>query len=101
MSKKTVYGIFDDEETLLSSIKQIRDKVRIKNAITPFPVHGLDAAIGLKRTRIAITAFIYGGIGCSLALWMMWYMLISDWPMDIGGKPNTSLLINIPAFIPI
>ena len=36
-----------------------------------------------------------------LLLLMMWYMMIEDWPMIIGGKPNFSLLQNLLAFIPI
>jgi hypothetical protein len=39
--------------------------------------------------------------GLSLAVFFMWYTMISDWPMNIGGKPSFSLLENLPAFIPI
>jgi hypothetical protein len=102
MNKKIIYGVYNDEEVLLEGVKHIRSKnVKIKNVITPFPVHGLDKAMGLPRTRIAIAAFCYGAMGTSLALFMMWYMMIHDWPMDIGGKPNVTLLKNLPAFIPV
>ena len=73
----------------------------INEVYSPFPIHGLDHALGLKPTRLAITSFIYGCTGLSLALLMMWYMMIEDWPMIIGGKPNFSLLQNLPAFIPV
>ena len=102
MSRKTIYGIYDDEEILLKGVKFIREKnIKIKDVITPFPVHGLDVAMGLKRTRLAIASFCYGAMGTTLGLTMMWYMMIRDWPMDFGGKPNWSLLHNLPAFIPI
>jgi len=102
MSKVVIHAIYDDEEPLLANAKQIRSQgFRIKDVFTPFPVHGLDAAIGVPRTRIAICAFIYGLTGASLATLMMWYMMIGDWPTDVGGKPSFSYYMNVPAFIPI
>ncbi len=68
---------------------------------SPFPIHGLDPIIGIKPTRIAITSFIYGCVGLILALTGMWYFMIQDWPMNVGGKPNFTLMDNLPAFIPI
>jgi hypothetical protein len=65
-----------------------------------FPVHGLDKAMGLAPTRLAICSFIYGCIGISFT-WMMNYIMIQDWPQDIGGKPSFSYIENMPAFVPI
>ena len=102
MSKKVIYGIFDDEEVLLDSIKEVRSEdISIKEVYTPFPVHGLDHALGLERTRLAIAAFIYGAIGCALAIWMTYYIMILDWPQNIGGKPSFAYYLNMPAFVPI
>jgi hypothetical protein len=102
MNKHKVIAIFDDEDVLISGIKQLNAKgVKIKDVFSPYPVHGLDHLLGLKRTRISICAFLYGMTGTALALLMMWYMMIYDWPMDIGGKPNFTLFKNLPAFIPI
>jgi hypothetical protein len=102
MSKAVIHAIFDDEEPLMASAKSLRSEgIHIKDVFTPFPVHGLDTAIGVPRTRIAITAFIYGLTGASLATLMMWYMMISDWPTDVGGKPSFAYYMNMPAFIPI
>jgi hypothetical protein len=102
MSKKVIYGIYDDDDVILQAVKDIRAKgINIDEVYSPFPIHGLDHALGLKPTRLAITSFIYGCTGLSLALLMMWYMMIHDWPMNIGGKPSFSLLQNLPAFIPI
>lgn len=102
MSNKLVYGIFEDEDLLMKAIKSLRQKgISIADVISPYPIHGLDDAIGLKRTRISICCFLYGATGTSLALLMIWYMNIFDWPMDIGGKPSFAMYKNLPAFIPI
>ena len=59
MNKKVLYAIFDDEEILLESVKVLRSKeIEIEEVYSPFPVHGLDVALGFKETRMAITAFI-------------------------------------------
>jgi hypothetical protein len=87
---------------LLKGVKALRAAgINIKDVYTPMPVHGLDKAMGLKRTRIAITSFLYGITGTCLATLMMWYMMVHDWPVDIGGKPNFAYYFNVPAFIPI
>lgn len=100
--KKFVYGIFNDDEVVMNAIPVLRKKgLRVKDVISPFPIHGLDHALGLERTRISITCFLYGMTGCSLALLMMYYMNIFDWPMDIGGKPSYAFYKNLPAFIPV
>lgn len=101
-SSKVIHGIFDDDDILLDGVKTIRDKgIHIDEIYTPFPVHGLDHAMGLERTRISIAGFIYGLLGTTLAGLMMYYMMIVDWPQNIGGKPNFSFIENLPAFVPI
>jgi hypothetical protein len=54
---------------------------------TPFPVHGLDKALGLKKTRISDAAFIYACYGVTIGALATWYMMNHDWPQNIGGKP--------------
>ncbi len=86
----------------MRNIAPLRSKgVKIKDVISPFPIHGLDHALGLRRSRISICSFLYGMTGCGLAILMTWYMMISDWPMDVGGKPNFAFYKNMPAFIPV
>jgi hypothetical protein len=102
MSRKILQAIFDDDDVLLSAVKDLRAAdYHIEEIFTPFPVHGLEKAVGIPNTRIAITAFIYGLIGLSFAVWMMNYMMIADWPQNIGGKPSFSFAENMPAFVPI
>ncbi len=102
IAKKFVYGIFNDDDVALNAVTSLRAKgLKVKDLISPFPIHGMDEALGLKRTRLSICCFLYGITGTSLALLMMWYMDIWDWPMDIGGKPSFELYKNFPAFIPV
>lgn len=101
-NKHIIHGVFGDEVPMIEACKKLRSAgIRIKDVYTPMPVHGIDAIIGLPRTRLAITAFIYGLTGCGLATLMMWYMMVADWPNDIGGKPNWEYYFAVPAFIPI
>ena len=97
-NKNFVVGIFDDEDILLHAVENIREKgLKIHEVYSPFPVHGLDDALGYKRSRLPIAAFMFGATGTSLALLMQIWMLGYDWPMIIGGKNHASL----PPFIPV
>src|SRR3954465_2485041 len=99
---KRIYGVFDDEETLVNAIPSLKEKgVICRDVQRPFPIHGIESLINVPRTRISITSFLYGITGTSFALWMTWYMMIHDWPVNIGGKPNFMLYLNLPAFIPV
>ena len=102
MSKKIVQALYNDDDILMSAVKKVRaDNHQIEEVYTPFPVHGLDKAMGLKKTRLAIASFIYGCIGLAVATLMMNYIMIEDWPRNIGGKPNFSYIDNLPAFVPV
>ncbi len=97
-NKNFVVGVFDDEDVLLHAVEGTRGKgVKIHEVYSPFPVHGLDDALGYKRSRLPIAAFMFGLTGTSLALLMQIWMLGYDWPMIIGGKNYASL----PPFIPV
>ena len=101
-STKTFHALYNDDDILLSAVKKIKEKhYDIDEVYTPFPVHGLDKEMGLEPTRIAIAAFIYGCIGITVATLMMNYIMIVDWPQNIGGKPSFSYIENMPAFVPI
>jgi hypothetical protein len=102
MSNKVVQAMYNDDDILLDAVKEIRAAHHhIEEVYTPFPVHGLEKAMGLENTKIAITAFMYGCVGLAFSIWMMNYVMIDDWPQDIGGKPSTSFFYNMPAFVPV
>jgi hypothetical protein len=97
-NKNFILGVFSDEDVLLSAVSSVRGKgVKIHEVYSPFPVHGLDEALGYKRTRLPIAAFLFGLTGTTLALFTQIWMLGYDWPMIIGGKNHASL----PPFIPV
>ena len=102
MANKFLHAIYDDDDKLLDAVKFLKKEgVYIEDVFTPFPVHGLDKALGLEPTRISIAGFIYGCIGFAFAIFMMNYIMIVDWPQNIGGKPSFSFIENMPAFVPI
>ena len=61
MSNKVIYAIYNDDDILMDAVKKTRAAHHhIEEVFTPFPVHGLDKAMGIAPTRLAICAFIYG-----------------------------------------
>ncbi len=95
---KYLVGVFDNEVVLLDAVRAVRKGgIRIHEVYSPFPVHGLDDALGYKRSRLPIAAFLFGLLGTSLALTMQIGMMTVDWPMIIGGKDYLPL----PSFIPV
>ncbi len=94
--------MYDDDDVLKDGAKKLVAKgVKISEVFSPFPIHGIDPIIGIKNTRLGIMAFLYGLTGLLMATIGMKYFMIDDWPMNIGGKPNSSYLDNMLAFIPI
>jgi hypothetical protein len=102
MAEKVIYAMYDDDDVLKDGAKKLVAKgVKVADVFSPFPIHGIDPIIGVKHTRLGIMAFLYGLTGLMLATIGMRYMMIVDWPMNIGGKPSFSYLDNVLAFIPI
>ena len=101
-SSKVIHAFYNDDEVVLDAVKKVKAaNHHIEEVFCPFPVHGLDKAMGLAPTRIAITSFMYGITGLVIAIWLTYYTMIADWPQDIGGKPSFSWAENMPAFVPI
>jgi hypothetical protein len=97
-NKEVLYGLYDDEEVLLKAVEQAKTgHLDIMDVYTPFPVHGLDPALGLEESRLHIAGFVYGAIGTLTAFLFMTWVFTRDWPIIFGGKPYWS----VPAFIPI
>ena len=91
MANKFIHAIYDDDDKLLDAVRDLKEnKVTIEEVFTPFPVHGLDHVMGLAPTRIAIAAFLYGCVGFTFALLMINYIMIVDWPQNIGCLLYTS-----------
>lgn len=102
MADTVLYAMYDDDDILKDGAKKlVAEGVHVADVFSPFPIHGIDPIIGVKQTRLGIAAFLFGISGTILALVGMRYFMIVDWPMNIGGKPNFTLLDNLPAFVPI
>jgi hypothetical protein len=96
--KKFVVACFDDEAVLFPAVKKVRNAgYKIHDVYTPFAVHGLDHALGMRETSLHTAGFIYGITGTTTAVSCMGWIFTQDWPLNIGGKPNFAF----PAFIPI
>lgn len=96
--KKFVVGLFNDEDVLFPAVKKVRTAgYKIHDVYTPFPVHGLDHALGIRETSLHTAGFIYGITGTTTALSCISWIFTKDWPLNIGGKPHFAL----PAWIPI
>ena len=96
--KKFVVASFDDEDVLFPAVKKARTAgYKIQDVYTPFAVHGLDHALGMRETSLHTAGFIYGITGTTTALSCITWIFTKDWPLDIGGKPHFAL----PAWIPI
>ena len=99
---KIFHVMYDDDAKVMTAAgKLVGQGIRVKDVYSPFPIHGIDPVIGIKRTRLAICSFMYAMTRHVLALLGMWYFMINDWPMNIGGKPSFSLIENVTAFIPV
>ncbi len=91
-------GIFWDDKDLLNAIKSIQNKgVTIYDVRTPFPVHGLDEVLKLKRSRLPRLGFIAGALGAILAFFFQMWVFTASWPINFGGKPYLS----VPSFVPV
>jgi len=96
--KKFVVGCFDDEKVLFPAVSKVRKTgYKLHDIYTPFAVHGLDHAMGLRDTSIHTAGFIFGMTGTTTAVSFMTWSFTKDWPVNVGGKPNFAL----PAWIPI
>ncbi len=96
--KAGMAAIFETESAVLKAAEKTRESgFRKFDAITPYPVHGMEEACGIKRSWIPYVTFTMGVTGCSLGWLLTWWTSAVNWPLNIGGKPFHSL----PAFIPI
>jgi mono/diheme cytochrome c family protein len=96
--KRYFLGIFADEEGLVGATEAVRAKgLRIFDIFTPYPVHGLDEAMGLLPSRLGRVCFGFGVLGVALAFAMQYWTSAVDWPINVGGRPWNSW----PAFVPV
>lgn len=93
-----VVGFWYDDHELVEAARKVREAGYKKfDAITPFPVHGLEEAIGIPRSNIPWVTLIMGTVGLAAGLGLTYWTSAVDWPLNVGGKP----FFSGPAFVPI
>ncbi len=96
--QKFLLGKYKSPEATSAGVEALQaEGIKVYDVYSPFPIHGLEKLLGFKRSRLTVAAFLFGATGLTLAVLMQVYMLVWDWPIDIGGKPN----FQGPALAPI
>ncbi|MEZ5344236.1 MAG: DUF3341 domain-containing protein [Pyrinomonadaceae bacterium] len=88
---------FTNEDDIKASAAEARLRgFQIYDVYSPFPIHGMDEAVGLKRSRITWAAFAGGVTGLLTAVILQVWTSAYDWALNIGGKPFNSPLLFVP-----
>jgi hypothetical protein len=97
-AKRFTAAFFEREEDLVAGAAEARSAgFEVYDVYTPFPVHGMDRAVGLAPSRLTWIAFIAGALGLVFGLTLQVWTSAYDWPLNVGGKPFNSF----PLFIPV
>ncbi len=98
---KDIHGIlaeFRNPKELMDAAEEVRNSgYREFDTYAPFPIHGMEKAMGLKKSPLGwfvVAGGLTGGIGI---LWLMIWVMTGTWDLNISGKP----LLNIPIYVPI
>lgn len=93
-----VVGFFSGPEVLLEAMKKLKEaRYESYDAFSPYPIHGMDHAQGLKRSILPFFTFAAGLTGVSVAFLLEYWTSAVSWPIIVGGKPFNSW----PAFVPV
>ncbi|MCL5034228.1 MAG: DUF3341 domain-containing protein [Bacteroidetes bacterium] len=98
---RRLYGItalFDNPEKLLNAARAVvKEGYKDYDSYSPYPIHGLDAAMKLKRSYIGVVTLVAGLTGATLLVIFAWWTNSVDYPLVIGGKP----LFAWPSYVPL
>jgi hypothetical protein len=100
MAKKRycVVGYYFSPEEILEAAEKAKVRQFEKfDTFTPFPVHGMDQAMGIKRSTLPYVAFGAGMFGLANAVFLQVWTHAINWPINIAAKPKLA----IPAYVPI
>lgn len=99
-TKPKFYGtvaVFDDDRKLVAAARAAREFGYTRmDAFTPFPVHGIDEAIGIPRSPLGYIVAGGGFVGLLSGLFLIWWTGAVDYPLVVGGKPLFALVPSIP-----
>lgn len=95
---RLLVGVFEHERDVVAAAESARAHgLLIADVYTPYAVHGLDRAMGLRPSRLSGACLLFGVFGVGVALWLQYWTSAVDWPLNVGGRPWNSL----PAFVPV
>ncbi|MFI5360445.1 MAG: DUF3341 domain-containing protein [Elusimicrobiota bacterium] len=98
MLPEYVAGVFETEQEIVAAADAARRAgLSIHDAYVPYPVHGLDRAMGLAPSGLPKICFRFAFSGMALALGFEYWSSLYDWPMNVGGKSFSAS----PALLPI
>jgi hypothetical protein len=93
-----VLAEFEREGALLDAARTLRARGhRSVDLHSPYPLHGSDEALGLRRSTVPLVALVAGVVGASSGYLLQWWTVGVDWPLNVGNRPPHSA----PAFIPV
>ena len=91
-------ALYDNPDALIHAAARAREHGFVDlDAFTPYPVHGLSEALGVKKSWVPYVTLVMGLGGAGLGLLFQIWTSAYDWPLNIGGKP----MVSLPAFIPV
>ena len=95
-----LYGMlaeFTDPGALHDAARSVREAgYRRFDTHSPFPIHGMDKAMGMGNSKVGYITLVGGLIGLALAWWLQWWTSAVDYPINIGGKPFFAIEPSIP-----
>lgn len=98
MSRRLFLASFAREADVLRAVRSVRGLgCRVVDVYTPYPVHGMEEAMGLPPSRLPVLCFGLGALGAASSFALQSWVMTSDWPLRIGGKPFFAW----PSFVPI
>ncbi len=94
---EVILAEFPNPAALINAARELRDAgYKDFDCHSPFPIHGMDAAMGLKRSPIGWIAGLLAFLGCSAALALQWWTMAVDYPLVISGKPYFAFQAYVP-----
>ncbi len=98
VGRKRIHAVvFDDPGNTVGAVVRLRSEgFEISDVHSPFPVHGMEEALGLRESNLPWATLVGGAIGLAVALWLQSWTHTVDWPLNIGGKSNLALPASIP-----
>lgn len=101
VAQDLTYGItaeFHDADELVAAAKRVREAgYQSFDCYSPFPIHGLDDAMGFKDTKVQWSILGAGIVGALVGTGLTWWTSTIAYPLNIGGRPKFSW----PSFFPI